>query len=69
MEKNKQKLNELVKIKYDYLNKLKDIEKEIEEIQKNIVDECEHEWIRKREPGQYGELFTICSKCRKLRYW
>jgi len=69
METNKQKLNNLINIKYNYLDKLKDIEKEIEEIQKNIVDECKHDWIREREPGQYGELITICSKCRKLRYW
>ena len=69
METNKQKLNNLIKIKHNYLDKLKDIEKEIEEIQKNIVDDCEHDWIREREPGQYGELLIICSKCRKLRYW
>ena len=24
----------------------------------------EHEWIKEREPGQYGELYNICSKCR-----
>jgi phage host-nuclease inhibitor protein Gam len=68
METKKQRLNELIKIKHNYLNKLKNIENEIEEITKNIVDECEHEWIREREPGPYGELLTICSKCRKYRY-
>lgn len=69
MEKDKQRLNELIKIKYDYLNELKDIEKKIEELQKKLVVKCEHIWIREREPGPYGELLTICSKCGKYRHW
>ena len=58
------KMNELLKQKYEYKKKIIDIEEEIEILLKEIVNNCEHEWIRERESGQYGELYTFCSKCR-----
>ena len=44
--------------------KIIEIEEEIEKLLQDEVNNCEHEWIKEREPGQYGELYTICSKCR-----
>ena len=58
------KMNELLKQKYEYKKKIIDIEEEIEILLKEIVNNCEHEWIKERESGQYGELYNICSKCR-----
>ena len=58
------KINDLLKQKYEYKKKIIGIEEEIEILLKEIVNNCNHEWIREREPGQYGELYTICSKCR-----
>ena len=58
------KINDLLKQKYEYKKKIIGIEEEIEILLKEIVNNCNHEWIREREPGQYGELYTFCSKCR-----
>ena len=58
------KMNELLKVKYEYKKKIIEIEEEIEKLLQDEVNNCEHEWIKEREPGQYGELYNICSKCR-----
>ena len=58
------KMNELLKQKNEYKKKIIEIEEEIEKLLKDEVNNCEHEWIKEREPGQYGELYNICSKCR-----
>ena len=58
------KMNELLKQKNEYKKKIIEIEEEIEKLLKDEVNNCEHEWIKEREPGQYGELYNIRSKCR-----
>ena len=58
------RLKELYDQKQKFFKKIKDIESEIDLIQKNNIKKCEHIWIREREPGQYGELWTFCKKCR-----
>ena len=61
-------LDELYKKKYDLIKELKIIEKKIKEAEKNRVLKCSHEWIREREPGMYGEVFTYCKNCGINRY-
>ena len=58
------KINELLIQKNEYKKKIIEIEEEIEKLLQDEVNNCEHEWIRERESGQYGELYTFCSKCR-----
>lgn len=62
------KRNEYISLKYQLLEKIKFYDDEINKLNKLIIDECDHEWIREREPGQYGELWTLCKKCRLDRY-
>lgn len=50
------------KIKYE--KKINEINNQISGLKKEIVTKCNHEWIKVREPGQYGELWTYCKKCR-----
>ena len=50
---------EIVKLQERFIPAFK-----VSKILKEIVNNCEHEWIRERESGQYGELYTFCSKCR-----
>ena len=56
-------LDELYKKKYDLIKELKIVEKNIKEVEKERVLKCSHEWVREREPGIYGELFTYCKNC------
>jgi len=67
MEKSNE-LNELYEKKYDLLDELKIVEKKINILEKERVLKCSHEWIREREPGMYGELFTYCKNCGINRY-
>ena len=62
------KKNEYIKKKHEYLSKIKFCEEEIKKLDNLIIDNCDHEWIKIREPGQYGELYTLCKKCRVDRY-
>ena len=57
---NKEKL---IKEKYELLKKIIDIEKEINELNQVIINNCIHEWITEREDCMYGEKFTYCKKC------
>ena len=56
--------NERIKKIEDYLNKLNTIHIYWKELNEKIIKECKHDYIMEREPGQYGELYTFCSKCR-----
>lgn len=55
----------------ELINERKKCEARIAEIDKILsehkckeVKNCRHEWIKEREPGQYGELWTYCKNCR-----
>ena len=68
LELHEQK-NELIELKYDYINKIKKIEEQIQNIQNQIYKDCAiknngHKWIRERESGPYGETFFYCEYCR-----
>jgi hypothetical protein len=64
MSENKNLLDELFNKKNELEENLKEINIEIQNLQYKIINECEHSWIREREEGQYGKLWTYCSKCR-----
>ena len=57
----------LIKEKYNIKSRLEVIEKRLEEIQNNIINNCNHEWITEREDCMYGERFTYCKKCSVFR--
>jgi len=63
MEKVFERKKELVLEKYELQNRLKQIELTLEDLQITIVNNCKHEWIRKREEGIYGRKYTFCKKC------
>ena len=51
-----------------YIEKVKNIEQQIENIQTQIYKLCNiknngHKWIREREEGPYGETFFYCEYC------
>ena len=65
--KNQQNL--LIQQKYEYVEKIKEIEKNIKQKGYEIANTCKnkddgHKWISEREEGPYGERFTYCEKCR-----
>ena len=64
----REKINELSKQKYEYQQKIDEIKKEINVLIKKIVKDCNHEWIKERESGQYGQMLEYCLKCRVDRY-
>lgn len=47
----------------EYHRKIKQIDNQIINFQKMIVQNCNHDFVKEREPGQYGELYCICKKC------
>ena len=68
MEELKKEMNDLLKLKSEYIYKIKELEKQIQNIQYKIYKACEnenggHEWIMEVEPGIYGETFYYCKKC------
>jgi hypothetical protein len=65
MNINKEKIDELINLKNDYNKKISEIDIEINTLIKQRYEKCEHNWVKKRESGQYGELYTVCSKCGK----
>ena len=67
MEKVFERKKELVNEKYELLNRLKQIELTLEDLQITIVNNCKHEWVTKREEGMYGERYTICKHCGVYR--
>ena len=67
MEKVFERKKKLVNEKYELLNRLKQIELTLEDLQITIVNNCKHEWVTKREEGMYGERYTICKNCGVYR--
>tara|TARA_Y100000992_G_C21250945_1_gene485832 strand:- start:498 stop:719 length:222 start_codon:yes stop_codon:yes gene_type:complete len=60
--------DELIELKYFYLNEINEIEAKIKNIQNKIYENCiiknnGHKWIREREEGPYGETFFYCKYC------
>lgn len=42
------------------------LEKRLYEIRRDIeakIAECDHEWVRTREDGPYGERYRYCARC------
>lgn len=63
-----EKKEKLLQLKYEYKEKIKSIEEEINIVQNQIYEECiiknkGHKWIREREDGPYGETFFYCEYC------
>ena len=59
----------LIKQKYEYEKKIKELETFIREKEFQIAKVCKdsdegHQWITEREDGPYGERYTYCKKCR-----
>ena len=67
MDKILNEKKNLIKEKYNIKSRLEVIEKRLEEIQNNIINNCNHEWITEREDCMYGERFTYCKKCSVFR--
>jgi hypothetical protein len=63
MDKIFENKEKLIKEKYALLKKIFDIEKEINELDQVIINNCIHEWITEREDCLYGEKLTYCKKC------
>ena len=65
----KEKINLLRNKKFEYLSKVQNIEKQMEETKKQIAKLClkennnDHKWTTERDDGPYGERFTFCEKC------
>mgnify|MGYP000035076123 FL=1 len=57
------RLNELIKLKYEYQDKLNNIEKEISKLEIEKRQKCKHEWVTEREDCMYGKRFTYCKIC------
>ena len=60
--------DKLIKVKYEYIKILKNVEEEIESIQTEIYNQCAiknngHKWIREKEEGPYGVSFFYCKYC------
>ena len=68
-----EKVNNLKKIKYEYIDKIKELEAEIEKIICEKYKECkeinngQHIWVSEREEGPYGEIFHYCKYCNYER--
>ena len=56
--------NEYIELKKKMLYKIELYDREIKRLNKTIIQECSHEWIRERESGPYGEQWTFCKHCR-----
>lgn len=42
------------------------LERRLYEVRQAIeakINECDHEWVRMREDGPYGERYRYCAKC------
>lgn len=66
MEQLIQKKKEFLEIKYQYTDKLKEINQIINNINTTIYNECGkngHKFIMEREYGMYGETFYTCEYC------
>ena len=68
MEELKNNIETLNNLKQEYYNKIKLIEKEIENIKNKIYETCvsengEHKWIMEIEKGMYGETYYFCERC------
>jgi|TARA_B100001093_G_scaffold13511_1_gene12457 hypothetical protein len=61
--------NNLVKEKLNLINKLKLLEKDINNKNYEIANHCKivnnsHKWITERKGGIYGEKITYCKICK-----
>ena len=61
--------NNLLEEKLHLTNKLKLLEKDIQNKNYEIANLCKtenngHKWITEREAGPYGEKFTYCRICK-----
>ena len=73
MDKLNNEKQKLLSEKSNYLDIIKQIEKEILEKEKQIANTCKienggHKWISEREDGPYGERYTFCERC-KIDYY
>lgn len=69
MNNIKEKKIQLLKLKENYFNLIKEIDIQIKEKDLELSRECirvnkEHVWVSEREGGIYGEKYTFCKECR-----
>jgi len=57
------KKNKLIKLKWEYINNLRHLEKLILEFEDKLRIECKHEFKTEREDGPYGKLWDTCKLC------
>ena len=57
-------VSELISERKKCEDRIVEINKIITELKKKKIENCKHIWIKEREPGQYGELWTYCKNCR-----
>ena len=67
MEDIIKKRNKLIDEKYELYSRLKALEKHIKDLDNLILKECNHEFIRIKENGIYGETFYKCKNCGLYR--
>ena len=41
--------------------------KNLEDLKRKMRKNCEHNYVREREDGPYGEVFYVCKKCGNIR--
>jgi hypothetical protein len=62
-------IKELLEKKHEYIEKIDQIQNSICLLNEKKESFCHsmggHEWVKERESGMYGELFTYCKKCKK----
>lgn len=58
-------LNELYEYRLELTNKLNMINREIDKLEKEKVESCNHNFVSEREEGMYGGKFWKCSICGK----
>lgn len=66
LEKQMQKLKQERNNQYHIIQQL---DTKIDSLQKQIYMKCkadngDHDWVRERESGPYGERYSYCKKCR-----
>ena len=54
--------NNILKLKYEYFNKIKNCNNNIRELDKKIYQTCDHEFVRDYD-NLYDRPSKICNKC------